>query len=196
MLLDLFSQYAKGEIEISEEGVQEFFSDLGVDAMDPVTLVVSYYMGAKNMGEYSQTEFINGFKALGWSSIHDLKGRIDSLRRQLKSNSEFPKIYKFVFDFLKGEVARNVNVDFALPMWDLLLKEHYGSEIEPFLLQWSEFIEHQKTNNSLNGIKKDEWISLLDLFAQKGTDVKNMKSSDEDCWPILFDSFFEYLKSK
>ena len=60
--LEIFDEYSKGQIDIGEEGVQAFIEDLGVDAMDPVTLVISYYMEAKNMGEYTKTEFVNGFK--------------------------------------------------------------------------------------------------------------------------------------
>lgn len=60
-----FTKYARGEIDINEEGVSEFFNDLGVDQMDPVTLVISYYMEAKNMGEYTKTEFKQGFEKLG-----------------------------------------------------------------------------------------------------------------------------------
>jgi len=104
-------------------------------------------------------------------------------------------IYKFVFSFLKGEDARNVNVDYALAMWDLLLPEYYGKNINQFLDKWKEFLEHQKTECGLNGVKKDEWNSLIDLFEAKGTKLENISSSDDDCWPILFDSFFEYIKT-
>ena len=42
-------------------------------------------------------------------------------------------------------------------------------------------------------LNKDEWLSMIDLLKAKGTDVKNMKASEEDCWPILFDGFLEFL---
>lgn len=36
------------------EGVANFYEHLGVDAAaDPVTLVISYYMGAQTMGVYT-----------------------------------------------------------------------------------------------------------------------------------------------
>jgi hypothetical protein len=98
-----------------------------------------------------------------------------------------------VFNFLKGEDARNINIDHAVAMWDLLFLQQYGSKIEPFLEKWKAFIEYQKEHKGLNGIKKDEWNSVLDLFNDKGIEISGMKSSDEDCWPILFDNFFDYL---
>lgn len=192
-VIELFDKYAKGEIDISEEGVGEFFEDLGVDSMDPVTLVISYYMDAKNMGEYTKTEFKTGFEAMGVSSIAELKSQAGTLRKELKNENEFLKIYKFVFNFLKGEAARNVNIEFAIAMWDLLLKERFGSKVEPFLEKWKEFLVNQKDNNGLNGIKKDEWFSLMDLIKEKGLNLADMRPSDVDCWPILFDSFFEFI---
>ena len=163
--------------------------------MDPVTLVISYYMDAKNMGEFTKSEFKAGFEALEASSVDDLRAQTDYLRNQLKSDTEFPKIYRYVFNFLKGDAARNLQIDHAIAMWDLLLPTKYGKKILPFLQKWKEFLEFQKDSKGINGIKKDEWNSLLDLFKEKGIDLSGMKPSDEDCWPLLFDSFFEFLNT-
>lgn len=145
-----FARYSKGEREITEEGIGEFFDDLGIDPMDPVTLVISFKMEAKVMGEYTKTEFRNGFQAMDCNSVSDLKKKIPTLRGLLKKEADFVNIYKFVFNFLKGEDARNVNIDYAIPMWELLLKEFYGSKIDAFLLKWKEFLQ---SNKNLNGIK-------------------------------------------
>ena len=150
----VFNKYAKGEREITEEGINEFFQDLGIDAMDPVTLVISFNMGASVMGEYSKTEFRNGFQAMDCTSVSDLKRKIPTLRKSLKNEKDFGDVYKFVFNFLKGEDARNVIIDYAIPMWELLLKEYYGSKIESFLERWKDFLQKQRDENGLNGIKK------------------------------------------
>lgn len=184
----------KEKMRSQKKVLGNFFNDLGVDTMDPVTLVISYHMGAINMGEYKKSEFKHGFQNLGCSTVAEIKAKVPKLRKQIQDKNEFPKIYKFVFNFLKGEVARNVNIDHAIAMWDLLLKEYYGSKIDPFLEKWKAFLENQKENKNINGIKKDEWNSLLDLFQAKGIDVNNMKGSEEECWPILFDNFFEYME--
>lgn len=47
------------------DGINQFLEDINVDPLDPVTLVISYYMEAKNMGEYTQTEFVSGFQKMG-----------------------------------------------------------------------------------------------------------------------------------
>mmetsp|Transcript_39357 Transcript_39357/g.38905 ORF Transcript_39357/g.38905 Transcript_39357/m.38905 type:complete len:82 (-) Transcript_39357:25-270(-) len=78
-------------------------------------------------------------------------------------------------------------------MWGILLKNFYGSSIEPFLEKWNAFLENQKETQGINGIKKDEWCSLIDLFKEKGIELSGMVPDEMDCWPILIDSFFEYL---
>jgi hypothetical protein len=61
------------------EGIQKFFEDLGVDPMDPVTLLVSRYMKAETMGFYTQQEFETGMKALNCSTIQELKHMMPKL---------------------------------------------------------------------------------------------------------------------
>ena len=58
------------------EGVGKFFTDIGVDPMDPVTLLISKYMGAETMGFYTWEEFESGFKALGANSIEDVRNKL------------------------------------------------------------------------------------------------------------------------
>jgi hypothetical protein len=61
------------------EGIQKFFEDLGVDPMDPVTLLVSRYMKAETMGFYTQQEFETGMKALNCSTTQELKHMMPKL---------------------------------------------------------------------------------------------------------------------
>lgn len=44
--------------------------------MDPVTLLVSYYMQAETMGIYKYEEFEKGFINLGCNSIEELKKKM------------------------------------------------------------------------------------------------------------------------
>lgn len=65
-----FAKYkdaGSGKIEV--EGIMKFYSELGVDAQaDTITLLISYYMGAQTMGEYTWDEFKFGFNKLGVST--------------------------------------------------------------------------------------------------------------------------------
>ena len=51
----LFNKYKDPQTGNMEgDGIAEFYDNLGVDAAsDPVTLLISFYMGAKTMGFYS-----------------------------------------------------------------------------------------------------------------------------------------------
>ena len=63
----------KNSKKMEAEGIENFFTDLGVDPMDLVTLQLSKYMQAETMGVYTQQEFETGFRALGVTSISELK---------------------------------------------------------------------------------------------------------------------------
>lgn len=59
---------------------------MGVNAAtDLVTMLISMKMGALNMGVFTQTEFINGFKAMGVSTVDDLKKKLPQLYQDLKN---------------------------------------------------------------------------------------------------------------
>ena len=49
--------------QMTAEGVMQFCADIGIDAMDPVVLVVSFHMKAENMCVYTREEFERGMKA-------------------------------------------------------------------------------------------------------------------------------------
>ena len=61
------------------DGLQKFFNDIGVEPVDPVTLLISKYMQAKTMGFYTWEEFECGFKSLGAQSIAEFKQKLPSL---------------------------------------------------------------------------------------------------------------------
>mmetsp|Transcript_16615 Transcript_16615/g.14510 ORF Transcript_16615/g.14510 Transcript_16615/m.14510 type:complete len:89 (+) Transcript_16615:568-834(+) len=88
-------------------------------------------------------------------------------------------------------------MDSAILMWDYLLIPRYGKAVEKFIGTWKKFLESRKEAGTTNGIKRDEWNMLLILFQEKGMDVDHMQpSGDDENWPLLFDSFFEYLNQQ
>ena len=74
----IFSKYrdsATDKIEV--EGLSQFYQDLGINpATDTVSLLISYYMGAKTMGVYTKEEFTSGMVKLGVSTIDDLRMKL------------------------------------------------------------------------------------------------------------------------
>jgi hypothetical protein len=65
-----------------DEGITNFFKELGVDAeSDIMALYISMFMKAKQMGEYSEGEFMTGCKELGCDSIAAWKAKVVELRK-------------------------------------------------------------------------------------------------------------------
>lgn len=160
--------------------------------MDPVTLVISMHMQAENMGVYTQTEFLKGFESMGVSSIEDLKYKLDDLKASLKENDGFKETYRHVFTFLKEEEQRNLKIESALAMWDILLPIRFGNEpkYENFMNLWKEYL---KQKEDFTFVKKDEWNTLVDFIqSMEGGDLSKYEDS---CWPILFDEFYEWTKT-
>ena len=80
----LFASYKDASTnKIEVEGIQKFYDDLGVDPMNVVTLILSKHMQAETMGFYTFEEFERGFKALGVTSIPELKNKLPSLHNEL-----------------------------------------------------------------------------------------------------------------
>lgn len=80
----------------------QFYSDLGVDPQaDNITLLISYYMDAKTMGEYTWEEFKFGFNKLGVSSTAELKSKLPTLYAELREPAKFKELYKYLFDYSK-----------------------------------------------------------------------------------------------
>ena len=85
---DEFLKYKPSDsADIEAEGVSAFFDDLGIDPMDPVTLVISFYMQAEEMGTYKQKEFCEGLIAMGCETVPQLRSRTDSLRKELNEKT-------------------------------------------------------------------------------------------------------------
>ena len=59
----LFKKFANGQI-MDDEGIEKFYNSIGVQATDPVTLLISYAMEAKTGGEYSAAEFKKGCQVI------------------------------------------------------------------------------------------------------------------------------------
>ena len=60
-----------------------FFSDLKVDLEDPVTLLISFKMGATQQGEYSYDQFKKGCSELGVDSFEAWLKLLPDLNKQL-----------------------------------------------------------------------------------------------------------------
>ncbi|OMJ84174.1 hypothetical protein SteCoe_14725 [Stentor coeruleus] len=185
-LLDgLYNKYkSPNSIDIEAEGIQSFCQDLGIDPLDPVTLVFAYYCKAEVMGVFKKEEFIQGLKALGCDSIQKLKNKLPDMRIVLADTKQFKEIYNYVFGFSREAGCRNLSIDVAIALWRLLLGAKF-----PMVETWITFLE---SRGKRHDVSKDTWEMLLDFLeiVQK----EGLQGYDPNsAWPVLIDEFVEFL---
>ena len=102
------------------------------------------------MGVFTQAEFKEGFTQMGISTVDDLKRKLPQLYQDLKNPEEFKKMYKFVFDFARDKNYKNLQVEIALDLWDLLLSTRCRFLGDPNKCRLSAALRHKK-NKNMNG---------------------------------------------
>ena len=71
---------ADGNEIINPDGLTKFLSDLGLEPVDPLTLMISWKFGAKKSGYYTREEFLNGMEKLNCKTTKDLKNQLTKLK--------------------------------------------------------------------------------------------------------------------
>mmetsp|Transcript_45654 Transcript_45654/g.33382 ORF Transcript_45654/g.33382 Transcript_45654/m.33382 type:complete len:108 (+) Transcript_45654:455-778(+) len=99
----------------------------------------------------------------------------------------FKELYKFTFDFSRDQGYKNVSIETALGLWELLLTNRCN-----FLPLWIEFFKTEKKD--LQVIQKDTWNMLYELIEQTNGDFRNYV--DDGAWPVLIDQFQEFYSRK
>uniref|UniRef100_A0A804PWQ7 Defective in cullin neddylation protein n=1 Tax=Zea mays TaxID=4577 RepID=A0A804PWQ7_MAIZE len=165
-LEDIFNRYKEPDADmIMVEGISQFCNDLQVDPQDIVM------------------EFIGGLQSIGVDSIEKFRGKLPSLRAELKDDNKFRDIYNFAFTWAREKGQKSLSLETAIGMWQLLFAERNW----PLLDHWCQFLQvrHNKA------ISRDTWSQLLEFV--KTTDPQLSNYDDEGAWPYLIDEFVEYL---
>ena len=87
-------------------------------------------------------------------------------------------MYKFTYDFARDKSFKNLQLEIALDLWELLLSSKCK-----FLSDWVDFLKTEKTE--LQVIQKDTWNMILELIEATQGDFKNFQ--DDGSWPPLID---------
>lgn len=184
----LFLKYKDpNEDSILAEGMGRFCEDLAVDPSDIVMLVLSWYLNAKTMCEYTRDEFIGGLAKLGCDSIEKIRRRLPDMRADLRDAAKFREIYVYAYGFSAEKGQACLQLDTALAMWQLLFSEerHWA-----LLEDWCVFL--QKHHN--RAVSKDTWVQLFDFYKNIKPDFSNF--DENGAWPYLVDDFVDSMKQK
>jgi DCN1-like protein 1/2 len=179
-----FKNYkAADEDSIQPDGVKALCDDLQIDCLDPVTLALSYYCRAQQMGTFTREEFIGGMQRLGCDEVGKLRSKVEDLRAMLKDRAQCKEIYAFTFQFALDQGQKCLPVEMCVEFWKLLLKDHFV-----LLDKWIAFVEAR----CKNAISKDTWMMLYDLATQVKPDLSDYDVNG--AWPVLLDEFVEQVK--
>eukprot|EP00744_Colponema_vietnamica_P003371 GILI01005176.1.p1 GENE.GILI01005176.1~~GILI01005176.1.p1 ORF type:complete len:256 (-),score=83.80 GILI01005176.1:111-878(-) len=188
-LNSFFEHYKEPNSEeelIAETGIGALCTDLGVDPMDPVLLVLSMYMKAETMGIYTKKEFTEGLTTLGVDTLEKLQAALPKLRSELGVDAKFKEIYTFSFMFSRERGQRNIVTEVGVALWKLLLSDRYPQ----FVDLWCEFYQ----SSGKQTVNKDTWVLFLDFCKSIQPDLSNY-DGEGGAWPVVIDEFVEWMRT-
>jgi len=168
-----------------------FFKDVGVDAEKEgaVTLGVAWKLKAKTLGEFSRTEFVEGFAAMGDDTADKIKSEISSIKSALANKTTFRDFFRWLFDYVKEDSDRkSIDIEPAIEMMSIVLPQHFDNTS-----LWIEFLKGRKEKT----ISKDIWEQTFEFVRDIKSDFSNYEDEDAGgAWPVVFDEFVVYAKEK
>eukprot|EP00929_Paragymnodinium_shiwhaense_P063755 TRINITY_DN3188_c0_g1_i1.p1 TRINITY_DN3188_c0_g1~~TRINITY_DN3188_c0_g1_i1.p1 ORF type:complete len:261 (-),score=72.99 TRINITY_DN3188_c0_g1_i1:337-1119(-) len=176
---------APDEDNIGSAGIQELCNDLGISALDPVTLVIAYFCKAEQMGVFTREEFTGGMQRLGCDEVMKLRSKLPELQEILRDRVRCKEIYQFTFQFALDQGQRCLPAEMCIEFWKLLMPCHF-----PLLDTWIAFVEAKVKN----AISKDTWMMLYDLATQLKPDLSDYDVNG--AWPVLLDEFVDYVRQQ
>ncbi|KAF9484880.1 DUF298-domain-containing protein [Pholiota conissans] len=212
--LELFSSYADSDdpTVIGHEGFERLCTDASLPMDGARPIILSWLVGAKEMGNIAQAEWIALTASLKISYIDQLGQAITELDNLLiqskppikastkkdqdydrtsyltyESNPQaaFRKLYQFTFALAKPEQSRNIDMETAIAFWTVLLVPKY-----PIMVEVLSFISEKGTYRATN---KDLWTMMLEFCE---TVKPNLQDYEADgAWPTLLDDFVLWKKS-
>lgn len=168
---------------LGPEGMEKFCEDVGVEPENVAMLVLAYKMGAKNMGFFTQSEWLKGLTDLQCDTAGKVQCKLDYLRNLLNEPNTFKVIYRYAYDFARDKDQRSMDIETAKAMLQLLLGKHW-----PLYAQFAQFLEQSK----YKVINKDQWCNILEFSRTISNDLNNYDV--DGAWPVMLDEFVEWLR--
>ncbi|PAV23305.1 hypothetical protein PNOK_0037300 [Pyrrhoderma noxium] len=98
----------------------------------------------------------------------------------------FLQFYNFCFALVKKEGSRNIDMEYALAFWSVILAPAY-----PIMMEVIQFIKEKGT---YKGVNKDLWTMINEFCRTVNPSLEGYDS--EGAWPTLLDDFVEWKKAK
>ncbi|CAG9135384.1 hypothetical protein JYU34_017804 [Plutella xylostella] len=185
--LTWFKEYTSVEEPdiLGPEGMEKFCLDLGVDPENVVMLVIAYKMGAKQMGYFTQDEWLKGLTELQTDSVHKLQNKLEYLKSLLNDPHFFKAVYRYSYDFARDKEQRSLDTSTARALLTVLLPRW---SLRPALGQ---FLEHCRRYRVVN---RDQWSNILEF--SRSVDRELSDYDTDGAWPVMLDEFVEWLRAE
>ena len=172
-----------GESTIEGDSLMALIENCGSDPSDLVWLAIAYHCKAKKAACFTLDEWIHGMRALNLTSLAGLKKALTEIRtRSFAGGEETRNIYRFAFTYSLDEGVRNLRLEDALMLWDLLLKPLNW----PLYEAWVKFVTGKV---SVTVVTRDTWNLIYELATTVKADLSDFDASG--AWPVMIDEFVE-----
>ncbi|KAI9282495.1 potentiating neddylation domain-containing protein [Umbelopsis sp. AD052] len=108
---------------------------------------------------------MDGMRNLNVTNNEELKAKIFDMEESLQDERQFKDFYVFVFPFAKTKTQKSMDVEMALALWEIVLKDRYAHV--PL------FIDFIRKQEPIKVVNKDQWTSFLDFCKVISVDLSN-----------------------
>ncbi|CAH0719808.1 unnamed protein product, partial [Brenthis ino] len=169
---------------LGPEGMEKFCEDLGVDPENVVMLVIAYKMGAKQMGYFTQEEWLKGLTDLQCDSVLKLQNKLDYLRHLLNDPYVFKAVYRYSYDFARDKDQRSLDTGTARALLGVLLPRW------ALRAPLAEFLRGRR----YRVVNRDQWTNILEF--SRSVDAQLHAYDADGAWPVMLDEFVEWLRGE
>ena len=171
---------------IKSDGVFKLAKDIGASGdTDPIMLVAAWKMNCARAWEIERKEWMT----LALYGIHNVQKLASEAAKWKKEtfadNKRFKPFYSFCFDYLR-EDKKSLSVEECKLLWKIL---SFDNQRWPLWNDWMSFLE----TKAIKSVAKDDWNLLFNFILKYPKNLDNFV--DEDPWPILIDSFVEFVET-
>ena len=185
VLEKFFREVAKGEATLYGDNLIDLITGCNSDPSDPVWLAVAQVCGAKEAGSFTLDEWAHGMRALSVSNLAELKKALPDLRKRATGRGQDARnVYRFAFTYTLDPGVRNLKLEDALALWELLLEPLAW----PLYGRWVAFISNRGAV-----VTKDTWNLVFELATTVRPDLSDFDPSG--AWPVTIDEFVEAVKT-
>ncbi|KXJ73595.1 hypothetical protein RP20_CCG015455 [Aedes albopictus] len=138
---------------LGPDGMEKFCEDIGVEPENVAMLVLAYKMGARQMGFFTQCEWLKGLTDLQCDTAGKVQCKLAERPERVQNHLQ-----------ICDKDQRSMDIETAKAMLQLLLGKHW-----PLYAQFAQFLEQSK----YKVINKDQWCNILEFSRTISNDLTN-----------------------